>query len=295
MHRSRWLLRILGLYVLAQFGWWAYLLTQSSADGNVLMVFGEGAVFACLLVLGLIRLDRGLRRDEVRIKRDRHFMRAVTHELKTPLSTIQLGVDTLKRVSLSEEDTGRVIEGMQRGVEALNHRVEDILVASKLNRDAPLVLTSFHWSDVVHEALGRLDNHPGVERVRVFEESEGAGEALEGDRALLTLALGNLLDNALRHTEGAVEVRWGQDERSAWFKVLDEGNGIPKSQWNEVTQPCVVVEGYFWHRLGAVLGQSHGGGPQGSIVDESSQPGLRSRDGLAPYLCLTPANDPLKT
>ena len=108
---------------------------------------------------GMIR-SRGLRRDEVRIKRDRHFMRAVTHELKTPLSTIQLGVDTLKRVSLSEEDTGRVIEGMQRGVEALNHRVEDILVASKLNRDAPLVLTSFHWSDVVHEALC-LDNHPG--------------------------------------------------------------------------------------------------------------------------------------
>lgn len=241
MHRSRWLLRILGLYVLAQFGWWAYLLTQSSADGNVLMVFGEGSVFACLLVLGLIRLDRGLRRDEVRIKRDRHFMRAVTHELKTPLSTIQLGVDTLKRVSLSEEDTGRVIEGMQRGVEALNHRVEDILVASKLNRDAPLVLTSFHWSDIVHEALGRLDNHPGVARIQVFEESEGAGQALEGDRALLTLALGNLLDNALRHTEGAVEVRWGQDERSAWFKVLDEGNGIPKSQWNEVTQPFVSL------------------------------------------------------
>jgi len=198
-------------------------------------------VFACLLVLGLVRLDRGLRRDEVRIKRDRHFMRAVTHELKTPLSTIQLGVDTLKRVPLSEEGTGRVIEGMRRGVEALNHRVEDILVASKLNRDAPLVLTSFLWADVVADALNRLDNHPGVERVIVIEETDKAGQPLEGDRALLTLAMGNLLDNALRHTEGSVKVRWGQDERSAWFKVLDEGPGIPKSQWSDVTQPFVSL------------------------------------------------------
>ena len=205
------------------------------------MILGEGSVFAFLLVLGLIRLDRGLKNDELRLRRDRHFMRAVTHELKTPLSTIQLGVHTLERMNLTEAQRLEVMKGVNSGIDALGNRLDDILVASKLNRDVPVSRSSFSWGECVEEAVMRFGEQAPNARVDVKCESADGDMTMMGDKALWRLSMGNLMDNALRHSTGSIHVRWGTDLDKVWFVVQDEGPGIPKSLQTEVIKPFVSL------------------------------------------------------
>ena len=82
--RGIWLVRVLGAYVLLQFSWWAYLLASTGGARERWMVLGEGSVFAALLVLGLMRLERNFRQERMRLARERNLLLGVTHELKTP-------------------------------------------------------------------------------------------------------------------------------------------------------------------------------------------------------------------
>lgn len=239
--RSRWLLRLLALYVLAQFGWWAYLLSSQGDDSTVWMILGEGSVFAFLLMLGLVRLDRGLKQDELRLRRDRHFMRAVTHELKTPLSTIQLGVQTLERMNLTEAQKQEVMNGVNSGIDALGNRLDDILVASKLNRDVPVARSSFSWGECVEEAVLRFGEQAPNAQIDVKCDSSDGDMTVMGDKALWRLSMGNLMDNALKHSTGSIHVKWGGDSDKVWFVVQDEGPGIPKSLQAEVIKPFVSL------------------------------------------------------
>ena len=82
--RGIWLVRVLGAYVLLQFSWWAYLLASAGGARERWMVLGEGSVFAALLILGLMRLERNFRQERMRLARERNLLLGVTHELKTP-------------------------------------------------------------------------------------------------------------------------------------------------------------------------------------------------------------------
>ena len=82
----------LGAYVLLQFSWWAYLLASTGGARERWMVLGEGSVFAALLVLGLMRCWSATSgKNALRLARERNLLLGVTHELKTPLASVQLG------------------------------------------------------------------------------------------------------------------------------------------------------------------------------------------------------------
>ena len=246
MRGSRWLLRGLGLYVLMQFSWWAYLLVSVGGPRSGWMVLGEGVVFAGLLLWGLMRLDRAMRLDRERLGRERSFLLAVTHDLKTPLSAVQLGVDTLRRLELGERDRGVVLAEMQSGVHDLERRIEDILTATRLQQTATFVPEAFDWESCVSKALARLDER-GSARVDVrgpSTPSDDASESLNGglvlgDEALWVLSMVNLLENALKYSTGRVGLVWDQTDRHVTFRVADNGPGIAPEAWKRALRPFV--------------------------------------------------------
>lgn len=246
MRGSRWLLRGIGLYVLMQFSWWAYLLVSVGGPRSGWMVLGEGVVFAGLLVWGLMRLDRAMRLDRERLGRERSFLLAVTHDLKTPLSAVQLGVDTLRRLELGEKDRGVVLAEMQSGVHDLERRIEDILTATRLQQTAAFVPEAFDWESCISKALSRLDER-GSARVDVRGPAAPSDEAADlsagglvvGDEALWVLSMVNLLENALKYSSGRVGLAWDQTDRHVTFRVADTGPGIAPEGWKRALRPFV--------------------------------------------------------
>ena len=190
------------------------------------MVLGEGTVFASLLVLGLFRLERNIRRERVRLARERNMLLGVTHELKTPLASVQLGVDTLKRLTLSDEDKRAVLENMQAGVQNLERRVEDMLTATRLQREGAIQASAFSWSGAMREAVGRMEPSASSRLVWMGAEADAQADWVRGDEGLWVLAAANLIENALKYSSGLVHVRAEFTDGQAVLEVQDEGKGI---------------------------------------------------------------------
>lgn len=235
-----WLVRGLGAYVLLQFGWWAYLLSVSGGESAKWMVLGEGSVFATLLILGLVRLERSVRKERERIARERNLLLGVTHELKTPLASVQLGLDSLRRLNLEKEDKSQVLSNMQEGIHDLGNLVDDMLVATRVQRKESMQLDTFSWSQMVQEALSRIGDAQR-QRIDVFQGEEASME-VTGDKALWGLAASNLVENALKYSEGKVEVHVFGTAQEASLEVRDEGQGIPMEQHALVLEPFMRLD-----------------------------------------------------
>ena len=233
-----WLLRILGAYVLLQFSWWAYLLVNTGGPEAKWMVLGEGTVFATLLLVGLFRLERNLKRERDRLKRERNLLLGVTHELKTPLASVQLGVDSLRRLALSDEDRKGVLDNMQMGVTHLGRMVEDMLVATRLQHQTALQEVDFSWGDMAEDAVERA-GAADLDNITLNRNPVDQDDMVKGDKALWTLAASNLLENALKYGEGRVTVHAEVKGGKAVLSVEDEGEGIPSKDQTLAMAPFV--------------------------------------------------------
>lgn len=233
-----WLLRFLGAYVLLQFSWWAYLLVSIGGPEAKWMVLGEGTVFATLLLVGLFRLERSLKRERDRLKRERNLLLGVTHELKTPLASVQLGVDSLRRLALSDEDRKGVLDNMQMGVTHLGRMVEDMLVATRLQHQTALQLVDFSWGDMAEDAVERA-GATDLDNITLTRNPVDQGDMVKGDKALWTLAASNLLENALKYGEGRITVHAEVKGGKAVLSVEDEGEGIPSQDQTLAMAPFV--------------------------------------------------------
>jgi len=180
---------------------------------------------AVLLVLhDLTAIERS---DRVR----QDFVANVSHELRTPLTSLRGYAETLLEGGLDDpanrEGFVRVIRDQAARLETL---VDDLLSLAELERPG-LVLRpqAFDWGEVVRTQAATFRGAAEARGIDLAVEGDG-GPEVTADRTRIEAAIANLVDNAIKYTErGRVAVRWGADERWAWFEVEDTGPGIPEA------------------------------------------------------------------
>jgi two-component system, OmpR family, phosphate regulon sensor histidine kinase PhoR len=192
----------------------AALKTDPSAAGRVLLVFSD--------VTRLRRLEM-IRRD---------FVANVSHELKTPITAIQGFVETLRENTAADPaERSRFLDVIHRHAERLNSVVDDLLDLSRLERDEEagrIVLTAGPLAAVLEEAAALNRPKAGEAGVSIRVDSAYA-PAVPMNAGLLTQAVSNLIDNAVKYSErgGMVDVRCRAEESSIRIEVEDRGCGIP--------------------------------------------------------------------
>ncbi|TRW43238.1 two-component sensor histidine kinase [Georgenia yuyongxinii] len=203
--------------------------------------------------------DRTAARRVEEMRRD--FVANVSHELKTPVGALSLLAETVAD-SADEPDTVRHFAGrMGKESRRLAALVQEIIELSRLQEPDALVEPELvAVDDVVAEA---------VDRVRVEAQSRtltlvlGGAKDLRvyGDAALLTTAVRNLLDNAIRYAPPSSRVSVGVSRADALVRiaVVDQGPGIPEDQRQRVFER--------FYRLDAARSRDTGGSGLGlSIV-----------------------------
>jgi K+-sensing histidine kinase KdpD len=131
----------LSLYVVLQFLWWGFHLielTQATGDDTgviskrITMIVGEGAVFLVLLFLGLWKIRSSVRKEFELSQRQNNFLLSVTHELKTPIASNKLYLQTIQKRNLDEEQRLDLLSKAIIENERLEKLIDNILNAARV-------------------------------------------------------------------------------------------------------------------------------------------------------------------
>jgi two-component system OmpR family sensor kinase len=171
-------------------------------------------------------LNAMLERLERALERERSFVADASHELRTPLALLKAELELALRKPRTTPELEEALRSAAAETDRLVRLAEDLLVLAQADDGRlPLRRDDVKTADLlaaVREAFG-----PRLKETGRTIEADGASVVFEGDRLRLEQALGNLVDNALRH--GAGEVRLSAIDRNGHVElhVLDEGEGFP--------------------------------------------------------------------
>lgn len=257
---------LLVIYVLLQFCWWAYMITNlnkevhdlklkievytnKSADEiqvaqqllneklhkRWLMIAGEGTVFALILGLGIYRTRSTFKKEFELSKQQKNFMLSITHELKSPIASARLQIETLLKRQLPLDKQEIVLNQALQETERLDLLVEKILLANRIESSAYFIQKdNFNLSALSHKIINNLKstllkNH----LVNVMVQSD---INMLGDHMAFTSILINLLDNAAKYSpnNSRIDLVLSKENETITLAVKDEGVGISLQEEKEV-------------------------------------------------------------
>ncbi|KND60358.1 Phosphate regulon sensor protein PhoR (SphS) [Candidatus Burkholderia verschuerenii] len=173
----------------------------------------------------------------------RDFVANVSHELKTPLTVLSGFLETMRELSLDEEDRMRYLDMMEQQAARMQNIVRDLLVLANLEGDMrppgdellDMRAVLRHLEDDAHS----LSN--GRHSI-LFHNDDSLTVA--GVETEVVSALGNLVTNAVRYTPdgGAIDVSWQRQNERAVFIVRDSGLGIPAEHIPRLTERFYRVD-----------------------------------------------------
>ena len=204
------------------------------------VLFVLGSLFFLLVFAGLVWLCVKLVL-EVRLNQSqRAFLDAVTHELKTPLASFRLGLETLGRHELDAEQRGQFIGRMGEDLDRLENTVAQVLAAARAEesprrgRGKP----SVELKALLVEHIDELRERHALAADAVKLDWQRAPR-VRGDAAELGLVFRNLLENAVKYSTDPVKIRVGvtpAPDGRVQVEISDQGIGIPRQELSRIFQ-----------------------------------------------------------
>jgi signal transduction histidine kinase len=198
-----------------------------------------GSLVFAAIITGLILNTTFLVREIRRSEQHDAFVNSVTHELKTPVTSIRLHLETLKSRGSAVDESKRheFYDVMLQDSERLLHLIEQVLAAGQKGR-VPFQQVRIDLKALAEEciAVTRSQRHLPDAALQMVASPSGPIEVF-GDPDHLRGAILNLLDNAVKYSREnvRVEVEVGKGEQDlAVVRVRDQGIGIPPSETKRI-------------------------------------------------------------
>jgi two-component system, OmpR family, sensor histidine kinase SenX3 len=251
------------------------------------VLFVLGLIVFLLVITGMVFNTIFLVREIRRNEQHDAFLNAVTHELKTPVTSIKLYLETLERREIPEAKRREFYRIMHDDANRLLGTIEQVLEASRVGSRRERGKQQVQLIDVVSDCveMARVRHHLEEDRVHV-ERKLPTGDAamVRGDAEELKSAVSNLLENAIKYSGGNVKVQVEierLDPRRVALRVRDQGMGIPAEELKRIFGRFYRIPGVISQKIkGTGLGlfivrsvaRKHGG----RVYAESAGSGLGS-------------------
>ncbi|GAB3167218.1 hypothetical protein GCM10027291_14000 [Telluribacter humicola] len=254
------------------------------------------------LAFAVIHLNLQRQQRLIQIKND--FISNVTHELKTPIATVGVALEALQNFGVTQnpEQTREYLDISRKELDRLAMLVDKVLkMALFEQQDLALTPEQLDADELVRQVLSTMK--PQLEKygARCTYEPQGNNHLLLADRVHLTNVLYNLLDNALKYSEGTpnITVKLGATDESIKLEVMDKGIGIPEEYRHKIFDKFFRVPSGNIHNVkGYGLGLSYVASvvkAHGGRIDVESEPGQGSRFTLLLPRSLSRPNSTLTT
>ncbi len=227
-------------YIILQFIWWGYhiinLTKQLNNDQEYLyrriwMISGEAFVFIIVITIGVLYVVRSFRKEIKLSQRQKNFTLSVTHELKTPLASSKLFLETLLNRELPEEKKIELLKKVYLDQERLQSLVDNILMASNVSKnDLELILEDVYLFDLINRVKNDFPNTHKVIN-QVDEEL-----VIKADEFYFISVIQNLFSNAQKYSPKGTTILWKSFmiNGKKYFSIKDQGPGIPLKEQRKV-------------------------------------------------------------
>jgi len=266
MIRSKILIYLLAFYVLLQFIWWGYqiidlgaLADQSQEDTSrrIIMIIGEGGVFILILMAGFWKIQQSIAKEIQLSQRQNNFMLSVTHELKTPLTSIQLALQTLKKPNLKTEDQADLIAKALGANQRLSSLIDNIINASRLeSNDFTPRREIFPLKTFLQNKTAELTASHEQASIKLNCEVD----IIHADAYMLETIFNNLLENAIKYSgeNPKMEIIVKQNEKFIEIIVSDQGTGMTTEEKQQIFKK--------FYRVGNEISRSQKGSGLGLFI-----------------------------
>lgn len=196
-----------------------------------------GSLFFLLLILGLVLLCIWLVREMRVNQRQQAFLDAVTHEMKTPLASLRLFVDTLGRHDPGPERRREFLERMGEDLDRLDRTMDQVLAAARAEaRTRGMQASRTELPELLEGCIAEIRSRHQLPPGSVRLEAR-ADVRVRGDSDELGLVFRNLLENAVKYSHGAVDVHVavsGPQDGRVSVEIADRGIGIPRKELRRI-------------------------------------------------------------
>jgi signal transduction histidine kinase len=254
------------LVIAVLFGWWMiyfyrqsdFLAGRMAAEGVVLdaaeaealrqavaattrMLLFEGAFLGLLLLGSMALVVRALQREVALARQQHNFLSAVTHELKSPIASARLYLESLELGRAEGDKRERYLRHAREDLDRLHAMVEQLLESARLSTSRPLLSpTELDLGEHVRSTLADLERRRVTQGARVVLSCP-APVVVRADAEAVATIVRNLVSNAVKYggRPAEVQVEVGRDERGARLCVRDRGPGLGDLDGRRIFQPFV--------------------------------------------------------
>ena len=191
------------------------------------------------------------------------FINNMSHEFKTPIATINLAIDAIENpINIKDEKkVSRYLKMMREENKRMQDQVETVLMISQLERGStPMECEPINVHEVIEEAISHValivQNRAGM----IYKHLDATDLTVSANMNHLTNVLINLLDNAIKYSEGSpiIEVRTWVEEKRVAIEIKDEGMGMDTETLQLIFEKFYREQGGNVHNIkGHGLGLSY--------------------------------------
>jgi signal transduction histidine kinase len=191
------------------------------------------AVMVTFLVLGTYFIARAIRREIEISRMQSDFVAAVSHEFRSPLTAMrQLSEILALGRAPSVERRQMYYETLVLETTRLQRLVEALLNFGRMEAGARFRFEEVDASELVHRVVAEFESQASVEGRHIEMQGTRENCAIEADPEAISVALRNLVDNAIKYSpeQPTVWVEWGVEKQYVAIRVRDQGPGIAESE-----------------------------------------------------------------
>lgn len=269
-------------YIIIQLAWWAYLiidlyqviehqeidilllsqdnvpsLSTSKYNSKILMIIGETIVFFTALVLLLIKIQKVTDNEINLAEQKTNFILSITHELKTPLASNRLYIQTVRKRKLEESKKNELLDKAVNDNERLSNLVETILMSSQLESNSlklhyeTIELNLYLNTIVTQLKESVLINH------NVNVQTSNDKIIAKIDPILFKSVFINIIENATKYTpiNSKINIIIEDIDKTIKIKIKDQGKGIADENQKQIFDQFYRVQNENTrHQKGTGLG-----------------------------------------
>ncbi len=200
------------------------------------MIFGEGLVFGISLIIGMWLIQKAYNKEIGNNKKQKNFLLSITHELKTPITSIGLISETLIRRKLNPDAQALMLESIRIENKRLESLVSNLLMATQLDNNYV-----FNFEKVSPlELLEKINKTISITfpDVRIELKHKENTQEIECDVESIISVFSNIIQNSIKYSDSPAIIQIDIKNFKTQVEIIfsDQGSGIPENEKTKVLQ-----------------------------------------------------------